>query len=160
MSKSCCVIVDSRSYRVLKSERESSLLSAFLYHLTFACDVKTYYFAFDDGDSLEVEKMLGEIRAYAPDLRRVLVYPEGLLVRMPFRYLDYRVFDERQEMERAVFSEEERRLRALIDRGDFCVILAGGSPLARCLALYGRSQGKVVIEWAQISEPTALFALF
>lgn len=150
VEKSCCFILP-KGFRSPLSEGDAFdvRLSALLYHLTFSEGAMKYLFIYDEEAAFSAGRILGGIRAYAPDICRTLVYPEKGEMEFTFRFLADNRFEERQSTLRALFEDREMLYRSLIEASDvavFCMGEENACPIERRAYSFAVGCGKRTID--------------
>ena len=151
MGKRCCFILERSFLWPLRQEDFDERLLALLYHLTFSEGVSDYYFPYDEEAEFSANRILGSIRVYAPELRRILLYPEGGENYISYRYMGENRFEERQGVDPGAFMGREGLCRALIDECDvaiFCLTEIGDT-MERRLLFYAEEKGKRTVDLAE-----------
>ena len=160
VEKSCCFILPD-GFRSPLSEGDAFdvLLSALLYHLTFSEGVTKYLFIYDEEAAFSAGRILGGIRAYAPDICRTLVYPEKGELDFTFRFLADNRFEERQTVSLALFEDREMLYRSLIEASDVAVFFIEGNdcPIERRAYSFAVGCGNRTIDLGQAKDLPAWF---
>lgn len=156
MSKSCCFIIkEPWATRLYEEAAKEEVLSAFLYYLTFALDVKRYYFLYDEKAPFPANAILERIRLFDPSVERILLYPERGFANATFAYSCGNRFEKKQNLPDEMFSKEDALHRFLIEQCDF-LIFSSDEKESFALA-EARRQSKTAIDFTELRDLSSLF---